>query len=395
MMLVPSSIFKTPSESFNVKKIALLGATGSIGDTTLELIRRFPENFSLHSISAHTQIDKLKSIINEFNPKHAVISGVHSSDIGASYNGTIISYGDDSINEIASDPEVNIVVAGIVGIAGLSSALAALNSGKRVALANKESIVCGALLLENAIKNGKGSIIPIDSEHASLFQCLEGRYFDEVKRLILTASGGPFLNKKREELGDITPAQAAAHPKWSMGQKVSIDSATLCNKALELFEANFLFGGIHTDIVIHPESFIHGAVELIDGSIMVHAGYPHMAAPIGFGLSYPERLPDLIPSPSHFAPPSISLLPVDQSRFPAIRLAYQALEGGAGMTLVFNAANESAVSAFVRGKITFLEIESSIEEALAKFSGASYTSLSDVMDLNNEVHRYLESMRNR
>lgn len=395
MILVPSSIFKTGSESFNVKKIALLGATGSIGDTTLDLIRRFPENFSLHSISAHSQIEKLKNIINEFKPKYAVLSGMQSSELGSLYEETEISYGDNAINEIASDPDVNIVVAGIVGIAGLSSTLAALNSGKRVALANKESIVCGALLLESAIKNGKGSIIPIDSEHASIFQCLEGTYFDEVKRLILTASGGPFLNRKREELKSITPEQAAAHPRWSMGQKISIDSATLCNKALELFEAHFLFGGIHTDIVIHPESFIHGAVELIDGSIISHAGYPHMAAPIGFGLSYPERLPDLIPSPSHFAPPSITLLPADQLRFPALKLAYGALAGGAGMTLVFNAANESAVSAFVSGKLPFLNIETSIEEALAKFSGASYSSLTDVLELNNAVREYLESKRNK
>lgn len=395
MMLAPSSIFKTLNESLNIKKISLLGATGSIGETTLELVRRFPHKFSLHSVSAHLQVEKLRKIIDEFNPIIAVVSGAKTSELGEKYKNTKIFYGSESIGQIVTDQAVDIVVAGIVGIAGLPSTVSALNAGKRVALANKESIVCGALLLEEAIKKGKGSIIPIDSEHASIFQCLEGTYLEEVKRLILTASGGPFLKRDREELKNITPKEAASHPRWSMGQKVSIDSATLCNKALELFEAHFLFGGIHTDVVIHPESFVHGAVELIDGTIIAHAGYPHMAAPIGYGLSYPERLPDLIPSASHISPPAVNFIPVDFKRFPSLKLAYQALEEGAGMTLVFNAANEFAVSAFVHGEIQFIEIENNIEEALAKFSGASYSTLEEVLALNDAVHEFLGSMRNR
>jgi len=391
MMLVHSSLFKSKPIPSGPKKIALLGATGSIGETSLDLIRKFPDKFSLHSVSAHTQSEKLQSIISEFNPIWGVLSGVPTSPMGSKFKNTKISYGASALEEIASDANADIVIAGIVGIAGLPSTIAALQAGRRVALANKESIVCGALLLEKAMKEGHGSIIPIDSEHASLMQCLEGTYKEEIKRLILTASGGPFLNRSRADLNSITAAEAAAHPRWSMGQKVSIDSATLCNKALELFEAHFLFGGIETDIVIHPESFIHGAVELIDGTIIAHAGFPHMRAPIGYGLSYPERLPGLIESATVINPPSVTLLPIQHERFPIIQIAHQALSGGAGMTLVFNAANEEAVELFVQGKIPFLSIERCIENALEKFSGGSYQTLTDVFEMNNEVRNFVLS----
>ncbi len=360
------------------KKICLLGASGSIGSSTLSLLKEYKERFKLVSISVHENIDKLYEIISEFSPDVAVVTG--KKDVGNKIGNTRIYY-----NDFSPALEIcDIVVAGIVGIAGLSPVIQALKLDKRVALANKESIVCGGKLLKQ-IKSGE--IIPIDSEHASIFQCVSGR--SDVEKVILTASGGPFLNRTRESLKDITVNEALNHPTWKMGGKISIDSSTMANKALEVLEAHFLFGGLPIEIIIHPESIVHGGAILRDGSFLVHGSYPDMRAPIAFGLSYPKLLPSVMKPP--FPPPKVTFFELDLKRFPLPGIAKE-IVNDPGLSLVFNSANEWAVSNFLSGKIKYLDIEESIFKALAHFEGVKYDSLDEVLDIDMNVRGWCECL---
>lgn len=358
------------------KKVCLLGASGSIGHSTLSLLRQFKNEFQLVAVSVHENTEKLKEIVNEFKPKIAVISG--DKRIGEVLGDTKIYYGDYSPALELSD----IVVAGIVGIAGLKPVLEALRLGKRVALANKESIVCGGKLLKE-IRSGE--IIPIDSEHASIFQCVNGRA--DIKTIVLAASGGPFLNRTRESLKNVSVEEALCHPTWKMGGKISIDSSTMANKALEIIEAHFLFGGLPVEVVIHPESIVHGGAILKDGSFLVHGSYPDMRVPIALGLSYPTFLPNIINPP--FPPPKVSFFEIDSDRFPLVKVAKE-ITNDDGLSLVFNSANEWAVSKFLSNEIKYLDIEDSIFRALAHFKGLKYDSLDEVFEIDLTVRRWCE-----
>lgn len=360
------------------KKVCLLGASGSIGTSTLSLLREYKERFSLVAVSIHENIDRLYEIISEFNPEVAVVTGKKS--VGDNIGNTKIHYGDF----LPALETCDIVVAGIVGIAGLKPVIQALKLGKRVALANKESIVCGGKLLKE-IKTGE--IVPIDSEHASIFHCVAGR--SDVERIVLTASGGPFLNRTRESLKDVTANEALNHPTWKMGGKISIDSSTMANKALEIIEAHFLFGGLPIEVIIHPESIVHGGAILQDGSFLVHGSYPDMRGPIALGLSYPELLPSVMKPP--FPPPTVSFYELDLKRFPLVGIAKE-IVNDSGLSLVLNSANEWAVSKFLSGKIKYLDIEESIFKALAHFEGVKYDSLEEVLEIDLNVRGWCECL---
>lgn len=358
------------------KKVCILGASGSIGASTLSLLREFKNRFELISCSVHENTEKLDSIIQEFSPKIAVVTG--RKFIGDRIKDTKIVYGDYSEAIEVAD----IVVAGIVGIAGLKPVVEALRAKKRVALANKESIVCGSKLLRNF---SDAQIIPIDSEHASIFHCVNGRA--DVERVVLTASGGPFLHRSRESLKEVTAKEALNHPTWKMGGKISIDSSTMANKALEVIEAHYLFKGLPVEVVVHPESIVHGGAILKDGSFLAHGSFPDMRAPIALGLAYPDLLPNVVKPP--FPLPKVSFFELDNNRFPLVNVAKSILEDS-GLCLVFNSANEWAVSNFLSGRIKYLDIERVIFEALAHFIGVKYDSVEEIFNVDLTVRRWCE-----
>lgn len=345
-----------------VKNIALLGATGSIGKSALSVIRSHPETLSLYGVSAHTNMQFLEEIIEEFKPRVIVVTGEKKP----SFRKDVKLYtGIEGLEDVARDPEVDIILVATTGTVGVFPTIEALKHGKRVALANKETLVAFGDVVKRAVKDYGGEIIPVDSEHSAIFQLLEERKKD-IERIILTASGGPFRNLKKEELDKVTPQDALRHPTWKMGKKITVDSATLFNKALEIIEANrlFDFGPEKIEVVIHPESIIHGAVILKDGAFLAHLSPPDMRIPIQYALSYPERWG----SPARFVPlhkfKKLTFEIPDTGRFPALLLGYRALREGGTMPAVLNAANEIAVGAFLKNRITFPAITEIVEKVM-------------------------------
>jgi len=388
-MLVPDVFAKI--QEVEKQNVTILGATGSIGDSTLKVIQKYPDLFSVYAVSAGENFKKLKELINTFRPKVAVLSLMTSSELGNEYNGTKIIYGKDALLEICSDENVTTVISAIVGVAGLAPTYRAICAGKKIVLANKESIICGAHLFQEKLSSSGSSIIPADSEHCSIFQSLKGHSRKEIESIILTASGGPFRNKSREELSKITIEQAVRHPTWSMGRKISVDSATMMNKALEYLEAHFLFGGIPIEVVIHPQSLIHGGIRLTDGSIITHASVTDMQSPLAYALSFPARLPGIV-SPLRLG--SIEKMEFgnpDENRFPALALVKKVLKGSSGLPCVFNSANEKAVELFLSEQISFENIELCVEEALGQFDGVKTSSLEEVLMLDSEVKAWVQS----
>ncbi|MCB9029686.1 MAG: 1-deoxy-D-xylulose-5-phosphate reductoisomerase [Deltaproteobacteria bacterium] len=390
-MLVP--IVSNKHQDFSYpRKVIVAGSTGSIGKSTLEIIKNNPEKFELFAISAHSNLALLEQQIVEHSPKYAVVTDAGAQNQFKSKHTEILS-GMQELCSLCTEGIVDTVVAGIVGIAGLTPVLAALKANKRVALANKESLVAGGVLVREIIESGSGEIIPVDSEHSAIFQCLQGENVENLKSIILTASGGPFLGKSLDELGSVTSEMAIAHPNWSMGAKISVDSATMMNKALEVIEARWLYNlpEEQIEVLIHPESIVHSLVNFYDGSQIAQLSVPDMKGAIAYALSYPNgRLREVVTELSLARIGSLNFESVDHQRFPALGLARRCLKAGAATSAVFNIANELAVDAFLKGTIGFLDIVPVVEEALTICDVQEYRTLDELLALNEDVRTVLK-----
>jgi len=375
-----------------MRTLTLLGATGSIGASALDVIGRHPERYRVHALTAQTNVKALAELCARFQPAVAVIGdGALESDLRvalvACRSTTQARGGRAALEEVASAPEVDTVLAAIVGSAGLIPTLAAARAGKRLLLANKEAIVCAGSLLMRAIAEGGGVMLPVDSEHNAIHQCLAGAAPSEraKARLILTASGGPLRN--RVDLDAVTPAEACAHPNWVMGPKISVDSATLMNKGLEVIEASWLFGLPHDriDVVIHPQSVIHSMVEFPDGSVLAQLGTPDMRTPLAYSLAWPERIESGARRIDFAKLGGLTFETPDRVRFPCLDFAYAALRSGGGASAVLNAANEIAVEAFLGGRLPFTAIAPTIEHVLSSFAVPEPRDVDDVLDIDRRA----------
>ncbi len=370
--------------SHTKKKVVILGATGSVGVNTLRVIEQFPERFEVLGLTAYRNVKLLAEQARRFNPRRITVgSREDAENLAASLRlpSVQIGYGVEDLIEIATLKDADLIVSSIVGAAGLVPTLAAVRAGKRIALANKETLVmAGRLVMEEAARHG-AEIIPVDSEHSAIFQCLAGEDKEKVQRLILTASGGPFHGVSPQDMDRATPEDALRHPKWDMGQKISIDSASLMNKGLEVIEARWLFE-IPVDriqVLVHPQSIVHSMVEFVDGSVLAQMGNPDMRVPISYALGYPDRLPTgLTPLDLVHKGPLTFMLP-DQEKFPCLSLAYEAIQAGGLMPAVLNAANEVAVEAFLNRKLGFLEIAEMIRKTMTGLDVQDYTTVEDVL----------------
>ncbi len=376
-----------------MKGIAILGATGSIGRSALAVLDQHPDRFRAVALTAARRGDELAALAERYRPALAVLAegGVPAGAGG----GTEWRTGREALLAAATHPDADVVINAVVGAAGLEPTLAALRAGKRVALANKESLVCAGPLVLEAAREGGGELLPVDSEHSAILQCLAGSPPEAVRRLVLTASGGPFRSWTPEMLATATPADALRHPTWDMGSKVSIDSATLANKALEVIEAHFLFGVPYERIeaVVHPQSIIHSMVEMVDGSVLAQMGFPTMELPILYALSFPHRLVYECRRFDPVAAGSLTFEPVDGFRFPAFGLGVAAGREGGTAPAVFNAANEVAVAEFLAGRVPFGGIGDSIADALDRWTGGPARTLDDVREADawarRAAHTYL------
>ena len=378
------------------RKVAILGATGSIGKSTLDLLERAPERFEVVAVTAATNAEALADIARRTGASVAVVADEsRRGELEARLAGTSCraAAGEDALVEVAGG-ETDLVVAAIVGCAGLAPTMAAVESGKVVALANKEALVtAGALMTKAAAANG-ATLLPVDSEHNAIFQCVTGNRADDVARIILTASGGPFRTSDAGALESVTPAQAVAHPNWSMGAKISVDSATLMNKGLELIEAHYLFNlpSERIDVVIHPQSVIHSLVEFVDGSVLAQLGSPDMRIPLSYALAWPERMPTPAQRLDLQQIARLDFEAPDLERFPALRLAREALESSAAAPVVLNAANEVAVESFLAGRIRFTDRPALVERSLAASNHPVPASIVEVMEIDRATRRRVGEM---
>ncbi len=360
-----------------VKRLAILGSTGSIGRQSLEVVGEFPERFKVLALAAGSNIHLLAEQARKFKPSYLVIDSPEQlpelKELVAGLDLNILT-GIDGMNQITVLPEVDLVLTAVVGSLGIKPILAAINAGKTIALANKETLVAaGSIIIPAAAQKGV-RILPVDSEHSAIFQCLEGTKSADVERLILTASGGPFRGYRPEDLANVTLEQALNHPNWNMGGKITIDSATMFNKGLEVIEAHWLFGmEFHRiAVVIHPESIIHSLVELADGSHLAQMGLCDMRLPIQYALTYPEHLPNSFPKLDLLKGANLSFTPVDFKLFPAVQLAYQAGQYGGSLPAAMNAANEEAVKSFLMGRIKFIDIIGIVSEVVEEYLKESF-----------------------
>jgi 1-deoxy-D-xylulose-5-phosphate reductoisomerase len=384
-------------------RLAVFGSTGSIGVSTLDVVARHPERFSVVALAAATNHQRLLGQCVALRPRLAVMrdataaralaAGLREAGVA-----TRVETGDDALVTIARSDDVDTVMAAIVGAAGLPSTIAAATAGKRVLLANKEALVVGGALLLDAARNSGAALIPIDSEHNAIFQCLPGqgggRAAEGVRRILLTASGGPFLRATRAQMAAATPDQACAHPRWQMGRKISVDSATLMNKGLELIEACLLFGmePDRVQVVVHPQSIVHSLVEYVDGSVLAQLGNPDMRTPIAHALGWPERIASGVESLDLVTTARLDFEAPDAGRFPALRLARAAAEAGGTAPIVLNAANEVAVAAFLSGRLGFLEIAELIDGVMDRQVPMPVSSLADVLAADRAARTMAESM---
>ena len=372
----------------SVQNITVLGATGSIGLSTLDVIARHPDRFTVFALTAHRQVDQLVDLCARFHPVYAVVADTEAAQLAQQHlreQGcrTEVLHGPQALVDVAAAPEVDAVMAAIVGAAGLLPTLAAAEAGKRVLLANKEALVLSGGLFMEAVRRSGAQLLPIDSEHNAVFQSLPHSYAGSldragVRRVLLTASGGPFRVTPIPALAAVTPEQACAHPNWVMGRKISVDSATMMNKGLEVIEAHWLFDAPadRIDVVIHPQSVIHSMVEYVDGSVIAQLGNPDMRTPIAHALAYPDRIEAGVRSLDLFEIAQLSFERPDMERFPCLGLAYQALASGGAAAAFLNAANEEAVAAFLDQRLRYLDIPVIIEHTLEH----SHTSEVDSID---------------
>lgn len=381
-----------------MKKITILGATGSIGTQTLDVIRKDIENFAIVGISANTNVEKTISIIEEFKPKYVAMMEEDASLTLREYckeKGYLVEIlqGLEGLNFISTLPEVDIVVTSVVGMIGLVPTIKAINAGKDIALANKETLVAAGKLVMDAARKNQVNILPVDSEHGAIFQCIQGNKLEKVSKVILTASGGPFRGKNKKQLMEITPEEALKHPKWDMGRKISIDSSTLMNKGLEVIEAHWLFGVDYDDIqvVVHPQSIIHSMVEYIDGSVVAQLSSTDMRLPIQYAINYPERNNIVIDKLDFYNMGNLTFEKPDMDTFRCLKLAYKAGKMGGNMPAIMNAANEVAVELFLDYKVKYLEIEAIIEKCMSKFEHNINPSLEEILEMDLKVREYIRN----
>ena len=377
-----------------MRRIAIFGATGSIGASALDVIGRHPDLYRASVLAAGQRVDALIDLCRTHRPDHAVIADENSFDAlrdGLREAGlsTEAHAGLAAMDALAASDACDTVIAAIVGAAGLSSTLAAARAGKRLLLANKESLVLAGELLMREVAAAGGTLVPIDSEHNAIFQCLPDDRADDVAKIILTASGGPFLGRSRAQLTGVTPAEAVAHPKWSMGPKISVDSATLMNKGLEVIEAHHLFGmpGERIEVLVHPQSLVHSFVEFVDGSTLAQLGLPDMRTTLAVGLAWPSRVSSGVAGLDLIAQGGrLDFEAPDLDAFPCLRLAFDALAAGGTAPATLNALNEEAVSAFLKGRIAFLDIPALVEDGLAALPTTRAESL-DVLHAADQAAR--------
>jgi len=387
----------TEQTELKKQRVAILGSTGSIGVSTLEVMALHPQRFEVFALSASTQVDKMLAQCVQFKPVFAIMASAEhgrflEQKIKENNLLTRVLYGPTAIEEIAEHPQVDTVMAAIVGAAGLASCLAAARAGKRLLLANKEALVVGGEYFLTAVAKGGAKLLPIDSEHSAIFQSLPddvGMWESQVHKIILTASGGPFRRRDPAEFAGITPDQACAHPNWVMGRKISVDSATMMNKALEVIEARYLFGvrPAQIEVVIHPQSVIHSMVQYHDHSVIAQLGTPDMKVPIAYGLSWPDRVTSGATALDFSRMADMSFESIDShghaERFPGLKLAWSVLDGAPGSTAVLNAANEVAVAAFLAEKIRFDQIHTVNLDTLSAVVPNPPHSLEDLLALDD------------
>ncbi|MBB5172042.1 1-deoxy-D-xylulose-5-phosphate reductoisomerase [Texcoconibacillus texcoconensis] len=380
-----------------MRNISLLGASGSIGQQTIDVLRNHPHSFRLVALSVGRNVEYAAQIVNEFQP--LLVSVQYEEDVARLRalieSSTEVTYGEQGLTEVATLTETDVLVNAVMGSVGLNPTLQAIEAKKTIAIANKETLVTAGHLVTEAAKRNGVDLIPVDSEHSAIYQCLEGNNQQEVERYILTASGGSFRDRSREELKGVTVEDALKHPNWNMGAKITIDSATMMNKGLEVIEAHWLFSTPYEriDVLLHKESMIHSLVEYIDGSVLAHLGSPDMRVPIQYALSFPKRLDLKGRKPLnlwevgtlHFEKP-------DADRFRCLKLAYEAGKEKGTAPTVLNAANEAAVAAFLEGKIPFLEIETLIEKTLDSFVTVANPDLETIQDIDLRARRYVQTL---
>ncbi len=371
-----------------MKAISIIGSTGSVGVTTLDVVARFPDRFRVVAMAAGRNLDLLADQIRRFHPQ---LVSVETSALARELADRIrplqpaIMHGSEGAVAVATHPEAKLLMSALVGALGLPPTLAAIKAGKDIAFANKEVLVVAGEIVTRAVRENGVRLLPVDSEHNAVFQCLEGRPPATVRRIVLTASGGPFRQWPADRFGEITIKDALNHPTWRMGNKITIDSATLMNKGLEVIEAHWLFDlpPEKIDVVIHPQSVIHSMVELIDGSVIAEMAIPDMAIPAAFALAWPDRLPlDHLPRLSLIDCANLSFEQPDITRFPCLRLAYEALRAGGTMAACLNAANEELVAGFLAGRAHFIDIPRHIETVMARHHNAPARTLEDVLEVD-------------
>jgi len=373
-----------------MKNIAILGSTGSVGRNTLEIVDNLSQRFRVVGLAAGRNLELFLKQIEKFRPKIVSLERKEEAkelEQRLKHMDLNVVYGQEGAEEVAGFEENDIVVSAITGIKGLRPTLAAVESGKKVALANKESMVAAGPLIQSKIRKSEAQIIPVDSEHSGVFQCLAKEKEENIKKVILTASGGPFLHIPIEELKEKTPEEALAHPRWKMGKKVTIDSATLMNKGLELIEARWLFDlePSQLGILIHPQSIVHSLVELKDGSVLAQLSPTDMKIPIQYALTYPERENTRLPSLGLSQIKSLEFLDVEEEKFPLVRLAFRALKEGKSIPVALNAANEVVVEAFLKREIKFSEISVLVSEAVDNHQKREVKSLEDILEVDSDT----------
>ena len=373
-----------------MKKIAVLGSTGSIGTQALDICRRHPDRYRVTALTARGSKEKLFAQVREFRPEMAGLTeGLDPAEIPEDLKSCHWMSGQEALKAAAAEVEADEVLVSIVGIAGLRSVLDALEAGRQVLLANKEALVTGGRLVTDlAARKGK-PLLPVDSEHSAIFQCLQGAGGNRAEKILLTASGGPFRTWERERIDKATKAEALKHPNWNMGAKITVDSASMFNKGLEIMEARWLFDmpEDRIEVVVHPESIVHSAVVFRDGAVIAQLGVPDMRVPIGYAMSYPERLETGVEAPDLFALGKLTFEKPDEAKFPALRLAREALRAGGAACTVFNGANEEAVAAFLREEIPFGDIARRVEKAMEKLSGLPADCLEDILEADRQARR--------
>lgn len=380
------------------KGIALLGCTGSIGQNTLRVVEKYPERFRVVAMAGGWNVEKMAEQVLQFRPLLVSMADRESMEaLRQKVKGKIhleFSQGTEGLFAVATHPEADMVVSALVGAVGLMPTLAAIRAQKDIALANKEALVMAGRVVTKEARSRGVRILPVDSEHSAIFQALQGHRKEDVKRIILTASGGAFLNLPLERLEEVTPEEALTHPNWRMGQKVTVDSASLMNKALEVIEARWLFdispSRIH--VQIHPQSIVHSMVEYVDGSVIAHLGVPDMQLPIAYALSYPERLKLGIPTLDLTKAGPLTFMEPDPKRFPALELAYQVLDAGGTLPAVLNGANEEAVYAFLRGEIRFTKIVELVRRVVESLPRKEGDALEEVLEADKMARRAVREL---